>query len=190
MKRKFLGDSYDMAKRFWADLLRKTAPLYADPVFFKDDKDKGCALQREFTRLTGIQMEVGRTSGVFSILLDPDTGISLTDKPSPRHVTTEYIAKRLRESGAKYVVAYDQSFGRGEPKEVARQRKMTRMRKHGYPSFYYVSHASFLFAAKSQQGLRELRTIIEKAGVPACKLEELRTARGTSHIPERCQGAA
>ncbi len=179
MKRKFLGDSFDIVKRLWADLLEHTAPLYADPLFYQDDD-----LQREFTRLTRIQMAGGQPSGVFSILLDPDTGISLTDKPSPRHVTTDYIAERLGESGVRYVVTYDQSFGRGDPKalEAARQEKMTRMKEHGYPSFYYVSHASFLFAAKSQQDLRELRTIIEKAGVPACKLEELRTARDASRI--------
>ena len=179
MKRELLGDSYDMVKRLWADLLKKAAPLYADPVFYKDR-----VLQREFTRLTRIQMKVGQTSGVFSILLDPDTGISLTGKPSPRHVTTEYIAKRLRESGAKYVVTYDQSYRREKTKpRQQRQEKMTEMiKKHHCPSFYYVSHTSFLFAAKSRQDLRELRTIIEKAGVPASKLEKLRTARDASRI--------
>ena len=185
MKREFLGDSYDMVKRLWADLLRKAAPLCADPVFFKDDdKDKEGALQREFTRLTGIPMEAGRPSGVFSILLDPNTGISLKDK-RPRYVTTAYIAKRLGESGVRYVVTYDQSFGHGGPKalEAARQEKMARMKEHGYPSFYYVSHASFLFAAGSQQDLRELRTIIEKAGVPSERIhEELSTAGRASDV--------
>lgn len=57
MKREFLGDSYDMVKRFWADLLRHTAPLYADPRFYQDDdKSKEVGLQREFTRLTGIRI--------------------------------------------------------------------------------------------------------------------------------------
>jgi len=129
VKREFLGDSYDMVKRLWADLLRKAAPLCADPVFFKDDdKDKEGALQREFTRLTGIPMEAGRPSGVFSILLDPNTGISLKDK-RPRYVTTAYIAKRLGESGVRYVVTYDQSFGHGGPKalEAARQNERARL---------------------------------------------------------------
>jgi len=178
MKGKFLGDSYDIVKRLWADLLLETAPLYAAPVFYKDR-----VLRQAFTQLTRIRMMDEGPSGTFSVLLDPDTGVSLTNKHPPGHVTPAYIADQFTNPGVKFVVTYDQSYRREKPKPKRQQmqEKMTEMiKRHGCPSFYYVSHASFLFAAKSQQDLRELRTIIEKAGVPACKLEKLRTARDAS----------
>ena len=176
MKRQFLGDSYDIVKRLWADLLRHTAPLYAAPLFYQDDdKSKEVDLQREFTRLTGIQMKVGRPSGVFSILLDPDTGISLIDKPLPRYVTTEYIAEQLREPGARYVVTYDQSFPRcsDSARRERMQQKMKSLAKAECLSLYYASHASFLFTARYRQDLQELKAILTEAGVPAWRIEEL-----------------
>jgi hypothetical protein len=52
-----------------------------------------------------------------------------------------------------------------------RQVKMRSLADSGFHSFYYVSHASFLFAVSNSQALREVRKILIAAGMPAKRLE-------------------
>jgi hypothetical protein len=42
-----------------------------------------------------------------------------------------------------------------------RQVKMRSLADSGFHSFYYVSHASFLFAVSNSQALREVRNIFD-----------------------------
>lgn len=44
---------------------------------------------------------------------------------------------------------------------------------HGFQSFYYLSHAPFLFAAGNPQDFQELWQILVQAGIPANRLESL-----------------
>jgi len=171
VNRNYFGDSYDMVKRFWADLLWEKARLYADPLFFEDEK-----LRLEFRNLTRIAMMTDeKPSDTYSILLDPDTGISPRGK-APQYVKIGYIARQVEKPGVRYVVTYDQSFPHcGEP--VRREKMQQKMLTLGYPSLYYVSHAPFLFTAVSREALQELKTIITKAGVPKKLIEELGTVR-------------
>lgn len=113
--------------------------------------------------------------GAFSILLDPDKGIRLEGKSNRMHVTTTDVAVQLKESGARYVVAYDQSFPHcSDPARRERmQQKMKSLAKAECLSLYYASHASFLFTARSRQDLQELKAILTEAGVPARRIEEL-----------------
>jgi hypothetical protein len=48
MLEKYLGDSYDLIKRFWHEALEPIAPLYAHPKFIPAD------LRTRFTTLTSI----------------------------------------------------------------------------------------------------------------------------------------
>jgi hypothetical protein len=50
MNQKYLGDSYDMVKRFWADILRPIAPLCAHPDFIPEP------VRERFLRLTGMTL--------------------------------------------------------------------------------------------------------------------------------------
>jgi hypothetical protein len=168
MKREYLGDSYDAVKRLWCNLFSEWAPLYANPDFIPDDEN----LRQDFTRLTGIPMLPEHPPNSFSILNDPDVGIRLPGEKNQRegrtHITVESIVKQLENSGARCVITFDQSYyhKRKPSKEGQRRKKMRRLRALECDGFYYVSHASFLFAVSNLQTLQRLRRTLVKAGIP------------------------
>jgi hypothetical protein len=47
------------------------------------------------------------------------------------------------------------------------------LEKKGFPSFYYFSHAPFLFAAPNPETLQELKKVLISAGVPNERLDKL-----------------
>jgi hypothetical protein len=167
MKRDFLGDSYDAVKRLWRDLLLHWAPLHADVRFIPED------LRTNFTLLTGIPMLTDNRPDVFSILNDPDTGIRLpgeqNQSESRSHISISFIMRQLAESGARCVITFDQSDYRHSRmnRKEQRQAKMRSLGESGFHSFYYVSHAPFLFATSNLQALREVRQILIATGIPA-----------------------
>ena len=172
MRRKYLGDSYDAIKRMWQDMLTDWAPLYAEPRFIPED------LRTEFTQLTRIPMLSDKPTEAFSILNDPDTGIRL---PSERnqterrsHITIDSIVYQL-QNGAKCVITFDQSDYRthGVKREEQRRAKMNSLAEKGVYSFYYASHATFLFAVPDTTALLRIQTILKNAGIPESRLESI-----------------
>ncbi|HVM62589.1 MAG TPA: hypothetical protein VMV72_17140 [Verrucomicrobiae bacterium] len=170
MKREFLGDSYDAVKRMWREILADWAPLYAEPRFVPD------ALRHDFTRLTGIPILADGFPDSYSILNDPDTGIWLPDERNRTvnalHVSTAFIADQLRTNGPRCVITFDQSFHRSRNLTRERQRdvKMRQLAEEGFPSFYYESHATFLFAAPDAGTLQAVRKLLIDAGIPRTRL--------------------
>ncbi len=171
MKQDFLGDSYDAVKRLWRDLLQPWAPLHANARFIPED------LRENFTLLTGIPMLMDNRPEVFSILNDPDTGIrmpgELNKNESRSHISIWLIMRQLAESGARCVITFDQSDYRhsGINREEQRKAKMCSLAENGFHSFYYVSHAPFLFAAACSETLHEVRQILIAGGIPTKRLE-------------------
>jgi hypothetical protein len=171
VKQEFLGDSYDAVKRLWRDLLEHWAPLYADPQFIPKD------LREKFTLLTRIPILTNNRPEAFSILNDPDIGIPLPGERHQNetrfHVSIPFIKRQLAESGAKCVITFDQSHYRniGMSREEQREAKMHAIAESGYYSFYYVSHAPFLFATSRLQTLQAVRQILIAGGIPAKRLE-------------------
>lgn len=172
MRRKYLGDSYDAVKRMWQDLLADWAPLYAEPRFIPED------LQAEFIRLTRIPMLLGKPPEAFSILNDPDTGIRLPGEENQSeghtHIAIGTIAKQLR-NGAQCVITFDQSDYRnhGMKRDEQRRAKMNSLAANGLHSFYFVSHASFLFAVPDASAFHRTRAILIDAGIPETRLETM-----------------
>ena len=173
MKSQYLGDSYDAVKRLWRDLLDEWAPLYAESRFFSDD------IKTEFTRLTKIPILTDIQQGSFSILNDPDTGIRLPGEKNQNegrtHISIPTIAKQLQDNNVKCVITFDQSHyrqGRGSH-EDQRITKMDGLRQKGFQSMYYVSHAPFLFAVRTQELMLELKNILKAAGIPVSRFEEI-----------------
>ena len=166
MKRKFLGDSYDIVKRFWRELLHGWAPIYAAPQFVPAE------LQEDYVMLLGIPMlaETGSLTA-HSILNDPDTGIRMPsgkDQSEGRtHITLGTIARQLSQ-GARCVVTFDQSNYRNLklPRELQHELKRRHLAEAGVSSFYYDSHAPFLFATADPQSDFKVRRILRTAGVP------------------------
>jgi len=73
------------------------------------------------------------------------------------------------------VITFDQSDYRNSrrSKEEQRRIKMRHILEEGFPSFYYVSHAPFLFAAANAETLEELRKVLTSAGIPQGRLQDL-----------------
>jgi hypothetical protein len=167
MHREYLGDSYDLVKRFFAQVLSQVAPLYAHPGFVPEE------IQEHFTDLTSIRILREGQDGDFGILLDPDTGIPLDPgRPCTRkHAPIDFVVEATRK--ATYLICFDQSHHRKHALDPKGQRawKREQLRKNGIPSFYYESHAPFLFAARDGRTLKELRKRLIHAGIPECRFE-------------------
>ena len=174
MERAFLGDSYDAVKRMWQELLDDCAPLYAEPQFIPEE------LRHDFKKLTKIPMLEDQRPSNYSILNDPCTGIRLPDMPNQaegqKHVSIKTIIRQLKmKNGAKCVVTFDQSIYRGigmKPGEQ-RQAKMQKLAENECHSFYYVSHAQFLFAFPDNEALKNGEAILKAAGIPQNRIEKI-----------------
>ena len=116
----------------------------------------------------------------FSILNDPDTGIRLPGEQNQAegrtHISINTIITQLRISGAQCVITFDQSDyrNRGLTRDEQRQKKMRRLADEDFYSFYYVSHAPFLFAFPNTGALARIQGILKGAGVPEERFENLR----------------
>jgi hypothetical protein len=87
------------------------------------------------------------------------------------HVTIKYVADQLR-NGAQCVITFDQSFDRnGKPEPEQRQDKMGRLHESGFHSFYYISHAPFLYALSNLDAFEQIQRILERAGIPKKRLD-------------------
>jgi len=172
MKRDYLGDSYDAVKRLWQQFLADWAPLYAEPRFLPQD------LREDFTRLTGIPVLTDQRPPEYSILNDPDTGVRLPGEGNQAegrtHTSIASIVNQLRTQSPSCVVTFDQSDYRNSDlnRDEQRRAKLRALRESGFPAFYYVSHAPFLFAFPSIEALQELERRLIRAGIPADRFEK------------------
>ncbi len=160
-----------MVKRFWSQSLAQTAELFAEPRFIPEE------LRTDFTRLTGIQILAVQRPPAFSILNDPDTGIRLPNArnqaESRKHISISTIAKQLRELRPYCVITYDQSDYRhlGLDRKEQRQAKMRSLADDGFLSFYYVSHAPFLFTFPSSSERERTYQLLVETGIPTHRFE-------------------
>jgi hypothetical protein len=110
------------------------------------------------------------------LFLDPDTGIPLpapTQKASISHAPVSFIAGELNRLKPKYVICFDQSHDRncGLTKPKQRHSKMAALQNLRIASFYYVSHAPFLFAAGDVPNLELVRRRLVDSGIPEWRFE-------------------
>jgi hypothetical protein len=163
----YLGDSYDLVKRFWAESLRPLAPLYSHPRFVP------AAIHARYTAVTSIPvLDTDDLPGEpFGLLLDPHTGIPLPAE-SPAEATASHaplpfivqVHERLRPT---YMICFDQSYHRhhelSRPEQLEKKRKFLRGR--GISSFYYDSYAPFLFMAGKAEALTAAQSRLISLGV-------------------------
>jgi hypothetical protein len=168
MDEKFLGDSYDLVKRFWAENLSSIAPIYADerliPIKIRD----------EFTRVTRIPIFNPSVARPFAIFLDPCTGIPspnhTASKPTKKHAPLQCIVNIFKTLHPKFVICFDQSFSRGGKTRTRIEEKMDVLTANGLYAFYYTSHANFLFVAESAAVTSVLRQRLLDKGIPNSRL--------------------
>jgi len=132
MKRKFLGDAYDLAKRFILDSTRPISEVFCIPMFTDFPENE----KEMFSRLIGVPIIKEQINDVNNdlygkgVFLDPNTGI--TDESSREHVSFDQIAFLL-EKGAEFVIVFDQSFirkkDRSKKEQVIKNLKNCKERK-------------------------------------------------------------
>lgn len=165
MNPKYLGDSYDLVKRFFCrELASLGYSVSVDPMFTGDWGE----LERQFHALIGVDpaSRQGMNSSRRALLLDPDTGIN--DRGGQFHVSYSRIAQEVARF--ELVFSFDQAFSRQEESSAAMRRKLASLRSLGVLGMYYNSHARFLFAAKELGPLAQLRHHLYGLGLPAERL--------------------
>lgn len=164
MNRKFLGDSYDLVKRFFClELSVLGYQVVADPMFTGPWNDRQ---KIHFFRLIGVAPTASADSMPMALFLDPDTGIR--ERSSRQHVAF----KRIAEEAARYalVFSFDQSFSYQEEAADGIQRKLAALKALGCESMYYDSHARFVFASCAPARIAELRKHLMALGLPPSRL--------------------
>jgi hypothetical protein len=170
----YLGDSYDLVKRFWSESLRSVAPLYAHWRFVP------AGIRQRYTAVTTIPVldSDKLPDGPFGLLLDPHTGIPLpTESPveaSASHAPLGFIAQATATLRPAYMICFDQSYSRRH--ELTKQEQLERKRDFlqgkGIGSFYYHSHAPFLFMADRAESLSAVKRRLVALGVPQERFSE------------------
>jgi hypothetical protein len=173
VRRKYLGDSYDLVKRVWANTLREIGPLYAHPRFVPAE------LRDQYTAVTSIpilDLDALPEHG-YGLLFDPHTGIPLPDEgmrgATSSHASLTFIVEAIESLRAGYAVCFDLSHHRSHQLTVAgqRDRKRTFLQERGMGSFYYVSHAPFLFIAPGGASLAAVQERLLALGIPPERFE-------------------
>jgi hypothetical protein len=165
MNPSFLGDSYDLVKRFFVLELRSLGYRVAvDPLFTGD----WAGTEEAFYRLIGTADCYGpaEPSMQNAIFIDPDTGIR--EKASQQHITFNRVAEETQRFNL--VFAFDQSFSRQAIPLTEMKRKINALAVLGVSAFYYDSHARFLFASHEADRLNQLRGHFNAIGIPLSRL--------------------
>ena len=160
----WFGDSYDIVKRFFVDVLKRTGySVTVDPMFTGTWQQ----IEEPFHRFIGAEQlsdaEWLRSRTV--LLLDPDTGVGAN--ATRRHVTLGRIVEELERF--EIVFSFDQSFSRGQSAEEKMSEKLDGLRKKGAYGFYYNSHAKFLFAARQPNELAPVKDAFVATGLPEAR---------------------
>jgi hypothetical protein len=87
--------------------------------------------------------------------------------------TLSFMVQTDDELHPQYMVCFDQSHHRHHElsREQQRAKKMQFLQSHGIASFYYVSHAPFLFMARKAEVLQVIRDRLTSLGIPTTRLE-------------------
>lgn len=173
MREMYLGDSYDIVKRFWADALKSLAPLYSHSRFVP------IGIRQRYTTLTSIPIldSDSPPDFDFSLLLDPDVGIPSPSEGYVRasnfHAPLSFIAELNAQLSPVCMICFDQSYHRRLEltREAQRDKKRLVLNERGISSFYYVSHAPFLFMAGSPDNLIKVFEQLVSVGIPRSRLE-------------------
>ena len=170
MKEDFLGDSFDLVKRFWSEQLGPIAPLKAHPKFVP------VTLRMRFTKLTTIPfLDLDRCpTEAFGLFLDPHTGVPLPKEDhaitTPAYAPLPFLINELARLKPRFAICFDQCHDRRHATNPSREWQQTKkqefLREHGIPSFYYQSHAPFLFTASVREHLQEIRQRLIEVGIP------------------------
>jgi hypothetical protein len=165
MNPKYLGDSYDLVKRFFCRELSCLGYSVAVDAMFTGTWG---ADEQEFYRLIGANpLASGALRPVRTALfLDPDTGIN--ERGSKQHASFDRLVRETTRH--ELVFAFDQSFSRQAKAAETIRTKLSALRSRGCHAMYYDSHARFVFVANQRPALDELQLHLVALGLPASRL--------------------
>jgi hypothetical protein len=165
MRAEFLGDSYDIVKRFFCEALRSQGfTVYVDPML----TGAWSGQEESFFRFLGVQRcpSGERFQGMTALFLDPDTGVN--EKGGPAHVSYARLAQEAENH--TLVFSFDQAFSRAGESGPKLQVKLGALAARGCAALYYASHAHFLFVCREHGPLQRLRTHLVGLGLPESRL--------------------
>lgn len=161
MRARFLGDSYDIVKRFFCEALRSQGfTVFIDPML----TGAWSGQEDSFFRFLGVERCPPREGlqGMTALLLDPDTGVS--EKGSLAHVSYERLAQEADNHAL--VFSFDQAFSRAGESGSRLEAKLGALNARGCAALYYASHAHFLFVSREHGHLQRLRAHLVGLGLP------------------------
>jgi hypothetical protein len=166
----FLGDSYDIVKRFFCEALRRLDyTVYINPMLTGEWSGQ----ENAFFRFLGVTPCVATQPPATpaALFFDPDTGVNRMG--GPRHVSYEQLVKEAQKY--EIVFAFDQGFSRSGVAASLLQEKLGAVHSLGCAAMYYDSHARFLFVSQQREHLQRLRADLLSHDVASARLVE----RGT-----------
>ena len=167
MNPKYLGDSYDIVKRFFCSVFQELGyEITVDPMFTGNWADEG----KSFYNFLGTnnQKNILAKSNMKALFIDPDTGVN--HRGGKQHVSFQ----RLIDESQKYqiVFSFDQSFSRQEDSNKIMNDKLNEVLRLGGHGMYYDSHARFIFVSATKDELLKLRNHLLNIGLPNNRLVE------------------
>jgi hypothetical protein len=169
MNRSYVGDSYDVVKRFFCDMARSAGyAVYADPMFTGDWTPKQRAAFLGF--LGARALGASRPVSPAVLLIDPDTGIRAG--PGRAHATFAAIASRCDEFDM--VIVFDQSFPRGHDARDVMTTTLRALRAQRVRGVYYDSHARFLICGRKSSIVMRFQKVLVQAGLPVGRFVGIR----------------
>ncbi|OPL10878.1 MAG: hypothetical protein AVO38_04650 [delta proteobacterium ML8_D] len=165
MNPNWFGDSYDIVKKYFINILKSTGyEIYIDPMFTGDWDGK----EKDFINFLGARLSTDIKDPLekSALFIDPDTGIK--EKTSPRHIDFNRIITEVEKY--EIVFCFDQSFSRSLSNYEQIMEKLSIIIEHGVNGLYYDSHTKFLFTSKKRQSINSLKNELIRNGIPCKRL--------------------
>ena len=161
----YLGDSYDLVKRFFCRELSLLGYSVTVDAMLTGSWNTNAS---EFYRLIGAEplnreKPISKRAALF---IDPDTGINI--RGGKQHASFDRLARESKNY--ELVFAFDQSFSRQAKAEDVIREKLSALRARDCHGMYYDSHARFVFVANQESVLHELQVQLVALGLPKSRL--------------------
>ena len=164
MNTSYLGDSYDVVKRFFCGMARLAGyDVFVEPLFTDNWTPAQRSAYLRFLEARAFEPTPADLSA--ALLVDPDTGIRST--PGASHVTFELIAARCKQFAL--VLVFDQAFARNQSGRQVMTAKLRTLRALGVRGLYYDSHARFLLCSLSSARVMRFHKSLVQVGLPAAR---------------------
>ena len=165
MNPRYLGDSFDIVKRFFCETIKGLGyEVFIDPMFTGKWGEEVSTFYRFLSIRHVRELSSGKQPS--ALFLDPDTGVN--ERGSRRHVSFDRLASELETHAL--VFAFDQAFSRQVDLRKVIRTKLEAMSARGCYGLYYDSHARFLFVTKEASGIVVLSQRLHNLGIPASRL--------------------